>query len=166
MSCSGPCNCPIQPCPTRAITWLPRIAFGLVLAGYGVNHYRFLDSFIPFVQSPFQAMPAVASLMGWLAYVLPLLMIVGGVLFAVKQLHCLAKSCVLASLAGIIAWGGVGVLLGDANAGPAMMPAIQNAAMLLILYYVVKKMCCWGSSCGTGLCACGKGGSCTCGLKK
>jgi hypothetical protein len=120
---------------------LPRVAFGLVLAGYGVNHYKNIGSFVEFSSS-----------------VVPALMIVGGVLFAVKQFKCLAKMCIVASLSGILGWAGLAVLLGDGSAGNILMPFIQNAAVLFVLYYIVKKMSC----CNKGGCPCGKGAACAC----
>ena len=74
-------------------------------------------------------------------------MIVGGLLFAIKKMSCISKVCILASLSGIIGWASIGVLIGGGTAGMDMMPAIQNAALLLVLYWVVKKMSCCGNSC-------------------
>ncbi len=128
--------------------WLPRIAFGLVLVGYGVSHYRNLSGFIGMASGVFPSAMMVGTLASALAYVVPALMIVGGVLFACKKYCCISKVCILASLSGIIGWAGLAVLVGDGNAAGAMMPMIQNAAILLILYYMVKKAsCCKGGSC-------------------
>jgi hypothetical protein len=74
-------------------------------------------------------------------------MIVGGALFAVKQMCCISKTCILASLSGIIGWCSLAVMFGDANAGGTFMPYIQNAALLIVLYWVIKKMSCCGGSC-------------------
>lgn len=179
MSCcstSGSCGCPVQPCPSRyVVAWFPRVAFGLVLVGYGVNHYKNIASFVQFSSSVFPSAPMVGSIAGILAYIVPALMIVGGALFAVKQLKCVAKMCIVASLSGIIGWAGLAVLLGDGSSGNMLMPFIQNASVLLILYYIVKKMSCCGSKCamkcaggacpcGPG-CSCGKGAACDCGTK-
>jgi 7-keto-8-aminopelargonate synthetase-like enzyme len=42
-------------------------------------------------------------------------MIVGGALFAVKQMCCISKTCILASLSGIIGWCSLAVMFGDAK---------------------------------------------------
>ncbi len=156
MSCcssSAPCSCGSTKCPSKFSCWIPRIAFGLVLAGYGVNHYRTLSQFVGMAKGVFPTVAILGMLSGILAYIVPALMIVGGVLFAIRQLCCLSKMCILASLGGIIGWAGLAVLVGDGNAAGAMMPMIQNASILLILYYTIKKK----PSCSTGSCA---GGSC------
>ena len=167
MSCcssSGTCGCPVQPCPsTYVLTWFPRIAFGLVLAGYGVNHYRNMADFAGMAKSAFPTVPALGAVAGMLSYIVPALMIAGGVLFAVRQLCCIAKMCIVASLMGIIGWAGLAVLVGEGSAGMTMMPMIQNAAVLFIFFVFAKKMSCKSScsassSCKTGApCA---GGSC------
>ncbi len=128
-------------CPAIYVGWLPRIAFGLVLVGYGVNHYRNLSGFVGMAKGVF-TIGFVSSIAGMLAYIVPALMIVGGVLFALKQLCCVSKTCIIASLSGIIGWAGLAVLLGDGNAAGQMMPMIQNTALLFVLYYVIKKMSC------------------------
>lgn len=171
-STSGSCGCPVQPCPSRYATCLPRLAFGLVLIGYGVNHYRNLADFVTMSKNAYPTVPAIGAIAGVLAYIVPALMIVGGLLFAIKQFKCIAKICILAALSGIIGWAGLAVLLGDGSAGGTFMPFIQNASVLLILYYIVKKMSCCGSKCGSGAvcpcgpgCSCGKGAACNCGSK-
>ncbi len=133
-------------CPVKYAPWIPRIAFGLVLVGYGVNHYRSLGGFVAMAKGVFPLMPSLGMIAGVLAYIVPALMIIGGALFAIRQLCCLSKTCILASLGGIIGWAGLAVLVGDGNAAGAMMPMIQNAAVLLILYYMIKKSSCSMSS--------------------
>lgn len=159
MSCcssSAPCACGIAKCPSKYACWMPRIAFGLVLAGYGVNHYRTLSQFVDMAKGVFPTVPALAAIAGILAYIVPALMIVGGVLFATRQLCCLSKMCILGSLGGIIGWAGLAVLVGDGSAAGAMMPMIQNASILLILYFAMKKKpsCCMpqGGACTGGSC--------------
>lgn len=155
MSCcssSQTCSCGSTKCPSKYSCWIPRIAFGLVLAGYGVNHYRTLDGFVGMAKGVFPSVGFLAAIAGILAYIVPALMIIGGVLFATRQLCCLSKLCILASLGGIIGWAGLAVLVGDANAAGAMMPMIQNAAILLILYYAMKKKSCAQTACTTGSC--------------
>lgn len=154
MGCSSGCS---SSCPCKYAPWLPRIAFGLVLIAYGVSHYRHLNDFVGMSKSLFQTFPMIGGVAGVLAYIVPALMIVGGLSFATKQLCCIGKMCILASLSGIIAWASVGVMFGDGNMPGAVMPMIQNASVLLILYWVIKKMSCCGSACAmTKGCACGK----------
>ncbi len=141
--CSGGKSCPCVYAP-----WFPRIAFGLVMIAFGVSHYKDVSGFSAMSSGAFASVPMLASVAGMLAYIVPALMIVGGALFAVKQLCCISKTCILASLSGIIGWAALAVLVGDPSAGGNFMPAIQNAGILLILYWVVKKMsCCGGGSC-------------------
>ncbi|HRH93130.1 MAG TPA: hypothetical protein PKV72_01215 [Candidatus Peribacteria bacterium] len=161
MSC---CNCPVQPCPSRYAPWLVRIGFGVALAAFGVNHYRYLTEFVGMTKGVFPTVPAVGMVFGYLAYVFPLVEIVGGVLFAVGQLKCIAKICVLASFGGILGWAGLALALGDMSIGQTVGPAMQMACIMLITYTVIKKMSCCGMGCGAGAaaCGCGKGGACAC----
>ncbi len=143
--------------------WLPKIAFGLVLAGYGVNHLRNLDGFRGMAAQAYPALPALGMISSYLALLVPAFMIVGGVLFALGQMKWLSKLCIYASLSGIMGWAGLSVMLGDVSSGATMMPLIQNAAVLLILYYAIKKLTCCkpcGSGCGNSSCGCGA--NCTC----
>lgn len=149
MSCCS--SCPGgKYCPCAYAPWFPRVAFGLILVAFGVNHYKDVGGFSEMSSGALSAVPPLAMVAGILAYIVPALMIIGGALFAVKQLGCISKTCILASLSGIIGWASLAVLVGDGAAGGSFMPAIQNAAVLLILYWVVKKMSCCGSSCPTG----------------
>lgn len=160
MSCSSSCS---SGCPCKVAPWLPRVAFGLILVSYGVNHYRHLGDFVNMSKSIFPTVPMLGGVAALLAYVIPALMIVGGLSFATKQLCCIGKTCVLASLSGIIGWASLGVLFGDGAMGGSMMPMIQNAGLLIILYSVVKKMgCCKGASACMKGCACPPG-TCKCG---
>lgn len=137
--------------PSCYAHWFPRVAFGLILVAFGVNHYKDVSGFSAMSSGALSSVPALGMVAGILAYIVPALMIIGGALFAVRQLGNISKTCILASLSGIIAWASLAVLLGDGAAGGSFMPAIQNAAVLLILYWVVKKMSCCGSSCATGV---------------
>jgi hypothetical protein len=143
--CSAGGSC--TKCPSAYALWFPRIGFGLVLAGYGVNHLRFMSDFTGFAGSVFTN-AALAGVFSAVAYIVPVLMIVGGVLFAIDKCCMWSKICVLASLGGILGWAGLAVMLGDNTTGGNMMPAIQNAAVLLIAYHVIKKM--W--KCAMGCC--------------
>jgi hypothetical protein len=143
MSC-----CSSKTCPHNYAPWFPRIGFGLVLVGFGVNHYRALESFVSMASGVFtNAM--VANVFGLLAYIVPALMIVGGVLFAVKKYGCWSKFCILASLGGILGWGGLAIMLGTPETAGSIGPAIQNAALLIVVYHIIKKMSCCSSGCCT-----------------
>lgn len=142
------CNCSCKVCPTDYAMWVPRIGFGVALAGFGLNHYRFIGDFTGMAASVYPSVPILGTLAGLLAYIVPALMIVGGILFAIDQQRCISKSCILAALGGIIGWAGLGVLVGDGSAGPTLMPMIQGAILWLVGYYIIKKMCCCcGGSC-------------------
>lgn len=165
MSC---CSCPIQPCPSRYAPCLARIGFGIALAAFGINHYRFLTEFVTMSKGVFPTVPFIAMIAGVLAYIFPLLEIVGGIAFAVGcgKTKCLAKIGVLGSLGGILGWAGLALALGDVNIASSVGPAIQGACTMLIAYYVIKKMsCCGPCAPGMGSCGCGKGGGCMCGTK-
>ncbi len=152
MSCSSGCG--NAGCPCKFAPWLPRIAFGLVFIAFGVNHYRHLNDFVGMSKSAFPSVAMLAGLAGVLSYIVPALMIVGGVLFAARKLCCIAKTCILAALSGIIGWASLAVLVGDGNIGGAMMPLIQNAAIMMLLFFAVKKIGCCSSA------APAAGGSC------
>lgn len=149
--CSAGGSC--KGCPSAYALWLPRIGFGLVLAGYGLNHLRFMSDFTAFAGSVYTN-TMLAGAMTAVAYVVPVLMIVGGVLFAINKGCMWSKICILASLGGILGWAGLAVALGDGSAGGSMMPAIQNASVLLIAYHVIKKMWKCGMGCGCGVMGC------------
>ncbi len=152
-SCSTPCtsSCSSSKWYSNIVCWLPRIAFGLVLVGYGVNHYRNLEKFVAGAKSVF-TVPALAMVAEQLAYVVPALMIVGGVLFALKQLCCISKFCIVASLAGIIGWAGLSIMFDDGSI-PALTQnqsgAIMNAIFLFLFYKSLKKGSCAQKQCCT-----------------
>lgn len=143
MGCSSGCA---GSCPCKYAPWLPRVAFGLILVSYGINHYRHIGEFVNMAKGIYESAPMLAGIAGILAYVVPALMVVGGALFAVKQLPCVSKTCILASLSGIIGWASVAVLVGSGSIGGSLMPLIQNAAILIVLYSVIRKMSCCGSA--------------------
>lgn len=151
MSC---CSCPIQPCPSRHATWLPRIGFGVMMIGFGLNHYFAMGGdagFVAMTKGPLMSMPALAGLVGLLAYVLPALEIIGGAAFALgslKGMSCLAKVCLLATFGGIMGWAGLGMAMAsDQQTAMMMGQAFQGALMALVGYWVIKKMSCCGGNC-------------------
>ncbi len=141
MSCCSSSSHPLG----RFAPWFPRIALGTLLVSIGVNHYRHLQGFVEIAKVVLSPVPLLGNVMGFFAYFVPAAMIVGGALFAVKQLPWLSKLCILGSLSGIIVWASLAILVGDTATTGSMMPAIQNAAVLIILYYVVRRMSCCGS---------------------
>jgi hypothetical protein len=161
MSCCStpgtPGSCGQGKCPCNYICWLPRIAFGLVLVGFGVNHYRTIGDFVMNAKSVF-TIPLLASLAGYLAYVVPALMIVGGVLFATRQLCCISKTCIVASLSGIIGWAGLSIMLDNGsipNLAQGQSGAIMNAIFLFLFYKSLKKGSCAQKQCSTQSCPTG-----------
>jgi hypothetical protein len=115
-----------------------------MIAGFGVNHYRNFEGFMAMAKGAFPTVPALAMIAGLLAYIVPALMIVGGLLFAIKQQACISKVCIVAALSGIIGWAGVALMVGPAEIGASAMPAVQFAAIVFLLYFKVKKMGCCG----------------------
>lgn len=117
-----------------------------------MNHYRNLGGdggFIAASKSALAPVGELATVAGYLAYIVPGLMIIGGVLFALKLFDCVAKACLLAVLSGIIGWASLAIFIGNAGMTGQMMPQILNASILVILYSVIKKMSCCGTSCST-----------------
>ncbi len=155
MSCCSTSSVP-RMCPSRYAVWFPRIAFGMVLLGYGVNHFRTLSNFVQYAQEPFVAFPALAGVVAAFAYVVPALMIAGGILFAMKLFCPISKVCILVALSGIISWAGLGILVNTDQRIVGMLGgSIQSASVLLILFFVIKKM----SKCSGG-CASSSASSC------
>jgi uncharacterized membrane protein YphA (DoxX/SURF4 family) len=149
---------------------LVRISFGLSLAFTGIAHYRDAAMFAGMTKEGLGMLEPLATVWG---YVLPALMIVGGVLFVVGIVPEIAVWVAGISLASIPA----GVILKSAITGFSLgdsMPAAQNAFVWLIVYLLVSKSLfggCCGTSCGdkTTKCACdpcGCGADCKCGKKE
>lgn len=149
MSCCSACGCGRPMCTCKYAPWFLRIAFGLVLVSFGVNHYRHIADFITMVRAPFDGVAVLGGVAEILAYIVPALMIVGGVLFAIKQQRCISKTCIYAVLGGIIGWASLGVLVGNSAAAGTFMPVIQSTAVLVVFYWVVRKLscCCCGPNC-------------------
>lgn len=151
--------------------WLARIGFGVALAGFGVYHYRFFSGesgFYTMATGPLSTVPVLAMIAGGLAYVVPALEIVGGLLFAVKQLCTISKFCILASLGGILGWAGLTMMVGTAEGIVGAGQAINGTLLFLLGYLAVKKMkccCSWCSpgGCGCGSASCNSGSGCNCG---
>lgn len=158
----GCCSSSSGSCKACPISWLPRIAFGIVFAGFGVAHYRDVTNFTTSAGRIFAEGSVLALAATYLAYVVPALMIVGGVLFAIRQLPCVSKACIVAALSGILGWAGLGLMFMNPASEMSMTlmqqlgAAIQNASVLFILFYMIK-----GKSCGASKC-CTSGGASSC----
>lgn len=114
-----------------------RVAFGGALALVGVAHYMTLSGFKSMVSD---GLGPVAPLGTIWAYVLPALMIVGGVLIVFKKKPDVAAWAAGVSLASIA----VGMLLKPVLGGVALsevMPAVINAFIWLLVYAMVVKCC-------------------------
>ncbi len=143
--------------------WLPRVGLGLALVGFGVAHYRFFGGdtgFHAMAMQPLQNVSLLAMLAGLLAYIVPALQIVGGALFATKQLCYISKFCILAALGGILGWAGLAMIVGGPEAAGGAGQAINGAIIFLLGYSLVKKMECCSSTCSPGGSACGSNSNC------
>jgi hypothetical protein len=85
-----------------------------------------------------------------LAYVVAVLQVVGGVLFATRLFCPVSKICIMTVFGGILGWAGLVVMLGDSSAGMQAGQAIQGATIWLLGYAGIKKMEC----CSMGASAC------------
>jgi hypothetical protein len=138
-----------------------RIGFGLALAFAGFAHYQ--DA--TYAESVGRGLGVLEPLgMIW-GYILPGLMIIGGLLLAFGIYRHIAAYAASIALASIPA----GLMLKSAISGISMddtMPPAMNALIwILVLMVAVKGSCsgCCGSACGTE-CACGP--NCDCGDDK
>ena len=161
--------------PKGIASCLLRVSFGLSLVFVGVTHYRDTAGFLGLVTAGFP--PALAQVAMVWGYVLPGLMILGGLLFAVGVWKKAGTWIVGVALGSIPA----GMLLKSALGGVDLsqtMPAAVNAWVWLLVYGLavrswggMKSWCaCDMSGCEsqTGVCDCGPGcncdqGSCGCG---
>lgn len=150
---------------------LARISFGLSLLFVGIVHARGLSGFAAFVAQDLGPIAPVGTLWG---YVVPFLMIVGGILFVIGMAGELAAWCAALALGSIPA----GMLLKSAIDPVAVpleqtMPLAINAFVWIIVLMMVSKgfwKCCsrecmakCGGMCGSG--SCGTGCGCGCGDK-
>ncbi len=126
-----------------------RVGFGAALFLFGVAHYMDFQAFAPMVTGGFTGV--LASLAGLWAYILPLLMIVGGGLFVAGYRMDIAAWCGGVALLSIIIGMMLKDILGTVTMGE-VAPAVQNALLWLLVYlFAVKSHCCGcGSGCGTG----------------
>lgn len=114
-----------------------RVAFGGALALVGVAHYMTLSTFKEMVAG---GLGPIAMLGTVWAYVLPALMIVGGVLIVIKQKPDVAAWAAGVALASIA----VGMLLKPVLGGVMLsevMGAVNNSFIWLLVYAMVVKCC-------------------------
>lgn len=151
-------KCPITGCCFKSsksvVATLSRVSLGLGLIFVGISHYQGMGGFTEMVTEGL----GVLSFLGMIwAYVMPLLMIVGGVGLIWKKKMIFGAWCSGLALASIPA----GLLLKPVitNSPEALGTAMQFAnnafIWLIMLLLTVKMSSCCGSACGTGMCACG-----------
>jgi len=140
--------------PKGIVKMLARIGFGLALVFAGIAHYQ--DStFATMVGGGLGVLSSLGMVWG---YILPLLMIVGGVLLAIGLFPVVAAWTAGLALASIPA----GVLLKSVMSGVPLsdtMPAAMNAYVWLIMLLLVKPK----GGCGSfGGACCPSNGACAC----
>ena len=148
-------------CPTSGkcvAKSLLRIGFGATLALYGVEHYMHFSAFAGMTTMGFSGI--LMSLAQLWAYVLPLLMIVGGVLLVIPYRIDIAAWCGGVALASIAIGMMLKTVLGTAALGDVGM-GVNNALIWLLIYLFAVKgaSCCCGGAKGApaGVCTPGKG---------
>lgn len=147
------CCCPTSPkCIAKCLF---KIGFGGSLALVGVAHFKDMQGFSDMVAGGFTGV--LANLAGLWAYILPLLMIVGGALLVVGYRLDIAAWAAGVALVSIALGMALKAILGTLPLGE-VMPAVQNALLWSLLYLFVVKCggCCkeggtggGGHSCGT-----------------
>lgn len=151
-------------CPTSSkcvSKGLLRIAFGATIALYGLSHYLDFTGFSGLTTMGYTGV--LFSLAGIWAYVLPALMIVGGVLLVVPYRKDVAAWCIGVALASIAIGMTLKTVLGTLSLAD-VGEMVNNALLwLLIFVFAVKGGCC-GSHAKDGsmghVCAPGGGGCC------
>lgn len=139
-----------------------RVGFGLALAFVGFAHYQD-PTFAETVGRGLNALESVGMLWG---YVLPGLMILGGLLLAFGIYANVAAAVTAVALVSIPA----GLMLKSAIGGISLgdtMPAAMNAFMWIIVFIMVQKKKSSNSMCGAGACgmnACGSSTACSSGM--
>jgi len=155
-------------CPTSSkcvSKGLLRIGFGATLALYGLEHYMHFQAFSGMTTAGFSGV--LMSLAGLWAYVLPALMIVGGVLLVVPYRKDIAAWCAGVALASIAIGLSLKLVIGALAPELAMQVGMGvNFALLwlLIFSFAVKGGCCGSSHGKEGamghVCTPGGGGCC------
>ncbi len=167
--------CPVTGCridsPKSVVANIGRAFFGIALALVGTSHFQGLSGFVPMVNEGLGPITFLGTIWG---YVLPLLMIVGGLALVWKKtllIGAWASTLALASIpAGLLLKP---VLAGNPEALGTAMEFSSNALLWLIVLLLTVKFSSSGcaSACGCGAtgaagAACGSGCGCGCGEKK
>jgi uncharacterized membrane protein YphA (DoxX/SURF4 family) len=128
--------CPTSPsCAAKLIV---RVAFGGALALFGLAHLKTISDFTGMVSQGLGPLSGLGTL--W-AYVLPVLMIVGGVLFIVNYRTDIATWAAGVALASIIVGMPLKSVVGNVPLGE-VGPGVNNAFLWLLVYlFVVKCLC-------------------------
>lgn len=137
-------HCPSSPKSIAKL--LVRIAFGVSLALIGLNHYMTLDAFTGMVAGGLGPLSGLGTL--W-AYILPALMIVGGVLIVAKYRIDIGVWAAGIALASIV----IGLLLKPVVGGvdiTEVMPWVHNTFIWILAYFFVAKSCLCCGSCKEG----------------
>lgn len=136
---------------------LVRISFGLSLTFVGVVHYMNIASFTVMASDGLGQLAPLGML--W-AYILPGLMIIGGVLFVIGMYMDIGAWAAGLALGSIPAGMLLKSITGGVSLGDTMPAAINGLIWLLVFLWVVKCASCCGkgmSMCGSGDCGCGDG---------
>lgn len=137
-------SCPTSPkCIAKLLL---RVGFGLALLLVGVAHFQTFSGFQGMVADGLGPLKPLGSL--W-AYILPLLMIVGGGLIVAGKKSDIATWCAGIALVSIV----VGMLLKTVIGGvplEQMMATVHNTYLWLLIYLIVVKCCLSCEECETG----------------
>lgn len=137
--------------PKGAACLALRLSFSLALLFHGIALLKGLGDFTGMVSSGLGPLSPLGML--W-AYVLPVLMIVGGALLAVGKYTLYGAWAAGLALASIAPGMLLKPILSDTSGGEAMASANMAFMWLLVYYFAVKCASCCGN--GSGSC----GGSC------
>ncbi len=130
------CACSIPKHPKAITGTVLRITFGFSLLLIGVSHYQGIGDFAEMTASGLGPLSFLGAV--W-AYILPLLMIVGGALFVLKKKPEISTWCITIALGSIA----IGMLLkpvlsnDPSTLGQAM--SMSQSAFLWFVFFVVAK---------------------------
>ena len=146
--------------PTCVAGLLTRISFGLSLLFMGVIHYMAFAGFQAMVT---EGLGPVAPLGMLWAYVMPALMIIGGVLLVIGMYMDIGAWAAGLALGSIPAGMLLKSIVGGVSLGDTMPAAINGFIWLIVFMMVIKAGSCCGkgmSMCGSGACGCKDGKVC------
>lgn len=122
--------------PAAISTVVVNASFGIALALFGLAHFLDMDGFTLMVTGGLDGV--AASLAALWAYVLPLLMIVGGVLLVVGHRPDVAAWCAGIALASIAIGMPLKAIIGTAELS-VVAPHVHNAFIWLLVFSLVTK---------------------------